>query len=284
MDWAKAKSILVVIFLLLNIFLGAYITAQKTGAGTTGKVIDDAKAILEARGVTVECKIPTFSGRAREVSFEDTRRINRNIITSRLLGTGAMAPATDIGMMLVNGSRSIAFTGANSFIFTDGSPAANREMNNLNGAEKQLKKMIRELGLPANSEYGHYKASTLSDGEMKIVFIDKYEGLLVFGNLLTAVITQDGGIKSLSFEYNGIRNLDNGSLIKVLPAYQVLLKNHMAIGKSVITEIELGYSFSNVSGEVKGIWEKPVWRIKRDGDKVEDFNAYTGDRIVTPVK
>jgi hypothetical protein len=62
MDWLKAKNIILVMLILLNIFLLINVMSVKDVFKFTGQYQKDAKQALEEAGIVIEGKIP-FYGR-----------------------------------------------------------------------------------------------------------------------------------------------------------------------------------------------------------------------------
>ena len=62
MDWSKAKTILIIVFLILNIFLGGNLWLKNSAKGevtiVSTKEIDEAKKILKQEGIIIEADIP----------------------------------------------------------------------------------------------------------------------------------------------------------------------------------------------------------------------------------
>ncbi|MDF2522919.1 MAG: YycH protein, partial [Clostridiales bacterium] len=105
----------------------------------------------------------------------------------------------------------------------------------------------------------------------------KYNDFLIFNNSVEAIVSKLG-IHSLDYKFKKIsKNGFAKDTEKVLPSYQILLKNFISSNKMVITNIDLGFSSGKVTQDTKGLLESPVWRIKTEGSSTPlEFNAYTG--------
>ena len=62
MDWSKAKTILIIVFLVLNIFLGGNLWLKSSAKSditiVSANEIDEAKKILKQEGIIVKADIP----------------------------------------------------------------------------------------------------------------------------------------------------------------------------------------------------------------------------------
>ena len=58
MDWSKAKSVLILVFIILNIFLAYNIMLLYNDEGISAHIIENVENILMDNGVELKCQIP----------------------------------------------------------------------------------------------------------------------------------------------------------------------------------------------------------------------------------
>lgn len=282
MDWAKAKSVLIVIFLALNIFLASNLGMQKIGNNASKEVLTNTVEILNKKEVTFECQIPSYNGYGATVTFDvNGTPVDKLIITSRLMGESFRNEAEAAkDNEIIHGTKRLQFGSDSSFTYKDSNPAEKLNITGKEKAEKYVSELIKDLKLPVNSKYILYKSDSNADNSYSVTFVEKYNDFLIFNNSVEATVSSSG-IHSLDYKFRKIgKNGFVKDTEKVLPAYQILLKNFNSGSKTVITNIDLGFSTSKASQDTKGLLESPVWRIKtKDSPVPLDFNAYTGAAI-----
>ena len=69
MDWFKAKNIILVLLILLNIFLLINVMSVKDVFKFTGQYQKDAKQALENAGIVIKGKIPFYSRPLGRISY-----------------------------------------------------------------------------------------------------------------------------------------------------------------------------------------------------------------------
>jgi len=128
-DWAKAKNILIVMFLILNIFLLIYSTMHKPQNINSNEVVTSVLDILQKKGITIseDYELLTYNKRAPMLVMENYT-INRNNVLSFLFGENENFDLFEIiNESLENdkikryadGSKHVEFTGVGSFIYID---------------------------------------------------------------------------------------------------------------------------------------------------------------------
>jgi regulatory protein YycI of two-component signal transduction system YycFG len=269
MDWSRAKNIFIIIFLAVNLFLLANIFSFKMGEGISRETISDAVQILEARGVVLECKIPDRTVKTASLQFSSTP-LDKAIISGILMGK----PSTE--SMSVSGSKKLNFDPANySFTYTDNDPQGKVSPLNANEAEKYIKKVIKDTGMPA-AAFTADAFSTNNDGSVSLRLVQKFNGILIINNTMEATLTENG-ITALKCRY---RRVGEGKDTKnVLPAYLVLLRSFEENNKSTITAMELGFG-EYQDRDTKEPYNGYIWRVKiKEAPKPRIFRAIDGREI-----
>lgn len=276
MDWAKAKNIFIIVLVLLNVFLLGYTINHKMGQEVSKETVDEAIKILNDKGITLECAIPSYTDDTPMLSYENGAFDRRQIITKLLGPISEPSDMTD-NTPLESGSRKLVFTNACSFEFTDSQPAGKVDISGENAAEKYLRGLIHDLGLNASNFILDLRARN-ADNTLTFVFIEQYGKFPVFDNLIRIVLG-DRGIHSINLSARKIRGFAPGSKTKVIPAYIVLLRNFSQGGNAVITRIEIGFKGYGLSPVMVESDEGPAWRLTFKDGTIRYFKASNGEEI-----
>ncbi|NTV88944.1 MAG: hypothetical protein HGA22_01040 [Clostridiales bacterium] len=290
MDWARAKNIILLLLISLNLFLGYRMVVFGMQKNIPAETIRNCEEILKSRGVTLECDIPRYN--------KDTARLvygnfifDKEMMIKRFMGNGygIAQPGTAVDMdggsaagktIFINDDRKMYFPSDSSFIMIDGSPEGIISDFGFKSAEAWLRKNFTDEGL-VGRDYVLDEEIKNSDGSIRLIFHEKFKGMLVFGNYVDATVTEKG-VTRLEVGYRQIRRFSAEKVGGLVAAYQVLLKNFDGSGAPVITAITFGY-MDVTDQETAGLQsteQPPVWRIKVEGeDTSRYFNATTGLEI-----
>ena len=69
MNWFRAKNIILLLMIALNIFLLTYIIAYANSWGVSNETIQTAEKILSGRGINLECEIPTYCSDTQRLKY-----------------------------------------------------------------------------------------------------------------------------------------------------------------------------------------------------------------------
>jgi len=278
MDWSKAKSILILLFLTLNIFLIVYISAYKLGQGVSRETLADAREILYSRNVKLECEIPAYNSETSRLIYENGR-FDRSKIAELLLGSVYQLSEKDgKDSELADGSKKLVFKGSDLFVFTDGKPSGQLDISDKDEVEKQLRELLTGMGMQMSA----YKLDWFyknSDGSAAFVFTEKHRQFLVFDNY-ARVTVENGGISYLECRYKKVKSLSK-EMTRIMPAYKILLKNFGSSESAAITiiDIDIGFKGYNPEKDAKQYSEGPAWRIMMENGTARYFKAYDGEEI-----
>jgi regulatory protein YycI of two-component signal transduction system YycFG len=277
MDWSRAKNILILIFILLNVFLSITIINEFRGSSVTKETISNARLALKERGVEVNCSIPDYDGSVgtltyKKISF-DQRRLVENIFGDR----------TNIDDLLVQEAiekdgKELRFLDEYSFLYKNMEPG--EIVSGLNNSDKILgyvEKILKGTGIPVLD----YRIDSVEHGKKGVttyVFRQKYRDVWIVENHITVNLSDKDLVVML--RYQKVDIIKNSK--KVMPVYQVLLKNHEIIKDITINKIDLGFKNQKKDDGGRELDGIPVWciEIQDMGNKAKKyFNAYDGDEI-----
>ncbi len=276
MDWSRAKNILIAVLILLNIYMGANVILMFTGSGVAHSVINDARKALTAKGIefSPECRIPSAADQVSSLIFENEYDFDRDRM-ERILTGGADGSVSRSG-------RKLTFGGTGAFIFEDPGCSGTIDMSDRRSTEKTVRSYLSSLGLPV----GRFILDHYDAGAGRLLFTEKYRGLLVFDNYFEVFI-KNGGISGINCSIRRIR-MFSGKGRRVMPIHQVLLLWDREIQEEegaesiVIKRIDLGFRSVGSVGPGSGtkeFSESPVWRIMLGDGSYRYFKAYDAEEI-----
>jgi hypothetical protein len=269
MDWAKAKNILILMLLALNLLLAAILINRMAG-GADRALYTSVTNIMCDRGVSVDCEFP------------------KKITDSSLLiyGDGARYVENCAKILVINGGSAarIEMLGRESLKYFNPDPYEALSVVSATALDTALRKMFTEWGISLTGFITDFSAKT-EDGGYYFKYIFAYAGNLVFDNNIDVTVNKDGGISGVTINYREIKSASNDNLMKVIPAYQVILKNYYVSG-DVITSINIGFMGQNTARDNPFVEseEGAVWRVKLDDGSERFFEATYGDEIFRPAQ
>ncbi|HEX3029166.1 MAG TPA: two-component system regulatory protein YycI [Clostridia bacterium] len=267
MDWARAKSILIFVFLMLNIFLFVNLRPYYHNSDDTVKSISVTKKILRERGYVLGCSIPEDFGKAAMIDYQRAQ-LDRKTILDKLLGHIDVLPEIiNNTVEFSKGKKKLTFAVDNNFHFQD-QPDGKLDVGNQKETEKYILKYLKSLDLGVTDFYLDY-ASTNSNKSVTYVFNEKYKDFLLYSSFITVMVS-DKGVTDIQSYFIKVKSLTYTNT-KIVPAYQVLIKNFIKGNKSVIRSIDLGFRGLHL-GEKGEFSENVVWRVKTgDGTKTPRY-------------
>ena len=319
MDLAKAKSVIIAILIAFNIFLIYNNFSYFKGQGIQKDTVKNAAAILNTRGLTLECDIPGKAIRTSRLKFGngklDRPAIARNFFGNSYLASGSITEYEANGKKLV-------FLSNTKFEFTDADPASGVDLGNSEEVRKYAREYLKDKGL-LDGSYIIDELVPHGDGSLAVIFIEEYKGFLVYDNYCTVTVTNRGIIK-VEYSKFQIIGFSSHAVDDLAAAYQVLLayfkedssntqkvSGAQAAGNikdtgstkpaviagtgtgsiqagdgdgsgAVITGMDIGYKFpadQSLNG-MESIELLPVWRVKLKGEAATIYlNTYDASAL-----
>jgi regulatory protein YycI of two-component signal transduction system YycFG len=276
MDWSKAKSILIYIFIGLNVFLIVYMSMYKFDKGISRETVANTREILSQRGISLECAIPDYSSDTARLIYENGE-LDRAGLVHKLFSS-SIEPHDNMkkNLEIAEGSKKLVFRDRNFFAYTDEKPSGQLDMSDKDEMEKYLREFLKDLGLHI-SNYEVDWFSRNADEGATFVFTEKYGKYLVFDNYTRVMVTKNG-ITNLECRYSRVKGLSK-ELTKIMPAYKVLLKNFSTGEGLAIINIDFGFKGYEPEGETLQYSEAPAWRVRLKDGTSRYFKASDGDEI-----
>lgn len=267
MDWARAKTILIIIFLLLNIFLLMTVLNNNVQMGFQSDYVRYATEYLQSRGIRIEAEISNVKGKMSVLAF-GPRPIDLDTLSLSVLGKRVPAVQDDGMTIIQDGDESILLRDQTLIItetLSNGAELFQQEKAFLNSMYVYL----RNLGIKKNQ----LSLSSVEQTEDLLVynFYMKYKDFLLFEQPFYATISRTGKM-TLTIPTREVKRAQSPR--EILSIYQILVMGQLP-ENSTILQVEFGYK---KIGE-NDLYDSPVWRIRLDDGQFLYYNAYTGERV-----
>lgn len=279
MDWPRAKNILLIMFIGLNIFLLWRIASNREVTTVSREALSSTVKILESKGIkfSEDLKLPTQEGGMYMLDYQQNGDIRSELI-DRFFGNLPVSSTKEgDNEVITSGSRELIISGTDTFTYRDVSASADLDLSDSVRTEKYIRNYLSDLGFnPFRFVLDH--SVTTGDGII-YTFMEEYNGFPIFNNMVKVTVTEKG-ITSVSGGYINVKGF-SGSTRNVMPVHQVLLKNAPEIPEITIARINLGYEGFNAEasqGAAMFTSQSPVWRIICEDGSIYYFKAYDGEK------
>jgi len=283
MEWSRAKSILIGVFVVLNIFLFYQLGHFIFKGGVSAETLENTRRVLENRGVRLAegVKIPSYNKRTPMLEFKNSGFDAEKIIT-RLLGDESLSVHGERVMTFTRGTKTVEL---NSYVITyrDTNPSFVVDAQDTEAVISYLQNFCSDMGMPFDG-FVVDRCSRYND-KLMVLFTQKIKEFLVYDNSVLFEVV-NGGISFMRYSYRDIEGLGKiSSDMDILPAHLILLKAFPKQEDAIIESIDLGfkgYASHGNKGEERVLSDSqtPVWRIIIRGcQEARYFKAYDGEEI-----
>lgn len=258
MDWAKAKSVLIIAFIITNIILGynLYIDKIKTNKDVffQQEYIEDLNKLLKTKNIKVDCDLPTDIPKLSILHVKYETLEDRNFRHD--------FPKTN--RLEVIGNKKIIYTGKvflRSFSKNEVKIQSEKFINNHNFNKNSYLKYITKKNSYFEVVYsGEYKEYYLDESYMKFKFYPN--GDVIFERLWLIPIKENNQkkqvITSVESIMNSFDNLNENSTVQEIKLVYCFIKLDKNMGKLA----------ENMDLErTKAATAYPAWRIKTNDNK-----------------
>lgn len=266
MDWARAKTILIVTFLILNIFLSATIiyTNKNSQAAEYNRY---AIEYLNSRNIQIATDLKNTSEKARRILYT-TREFNLSKLSQVVFGNQEVRKTSVEAIVYEKGNERIELTDDRLKI-TDQIDHGKKLFNNMDDFRKEVYSYLAKLG------YKKRNLSLVSELESEdakhLTFLIKYQGALLFDQEINISLSKDG-ILELFLPVKIVKKYT--APIEIITPYQLLVMANLPEG-TIVSSVDFGYRQIN-EGE---LYATPVWRVVLDNNNHLYFNALTGGKL-----
>ncbi len=310
MDWSRAKNVLILAFLSINLLLGYRLWAGPGGANAslysvTRQEVLEVTAQLRDRGVVLVGRLPREARPAPLLAVENPPP-DPDAVAARFFGAGVKGQREEAGWRYQGPAptRSAGSTGSTESTGSRGSAGAtllvspsgalyyHAELPAAAGHidERTAVSIARDFwqargGLPSGMQLDYHMP--VGPARFLVVFTQQTQGAWFFGATAVALV-EAGGVREAHASWpNPVRW--SGPQRPVLPATEALLRaiplltRQAADGgkaatsgaaQGVVLGVDPGYYSQTYDARE---WEAvPVWRLRLGSGEVVYVNAYTG--------
>lgn len=276
MDWPRAKNILIIAFLGVNLLLGYRLWSGPGGPNSslyrvTAQEVREVAAQLRDRGITLVGEVPRWARPLPFLTVENPETDARELV-SRFLGPGAVLAYEGEVVVARRGQEFLRVSPTGELRYRrelPGSPLPPLPRQ----AVEVAKEFWRERsGLPGMELDYQTPAGTCQ----LVVFTQKVQGLPFFGSRAVALVDGRGVQEAYAAWPRPLK--PSGAPRPILPATEALLRAAPLLVRgqgAVVVGVEAGY-FSLMYDARQ--WEAvPVWRLRLGNGDLVYVNAYTGE-------
>lgn len=237
MEWSRVKSILICVFLVVNLVLAkVYIDGNSTKVVVDDATIDNTIKVLTNKNINIDKSIIEKASSDVAVFNISNRHKTTKDFVSLVLGDGAEFE-------------------------TEGETVFYKvKCEN----EKALHKELKKLGF---FETYKYKRTVKKDGDKVNVAYNVYNnGLCVYDTYIKAEIVGDNATVTVKNWLGDVYSNTGYSSVQTAPEALICFSNAVSFETNVnITAMEKGYIAGDRNGELRTTNVIPVWKITCDG-------------------
>lgn len=284
MNWSRAKTILIIVFLIADIFL-FYVTYSGSIETTDIKSISEVALHLEKQGIQIKGTIPAkgISCPLLNVKYKyfDEKEVSKIFFDS---AENVNIKRDDYKTSMDGNGISLEMKNNGELFYLNRNVTASRdEVIDEKQALKNIEEFLNKLNINLNEVYTSSKTS--EDGYVKVGYTQGYKNMFL-DNTYVEIKASNKGVAYLKMLW--FESVKNGKTIKdVISPIDALMKlseifrdNEKTI---TVQEMSQGYLFDLNIKQVKEFDVEtveegtaiPVWRIKTDVGYIY-INAYNG--------
>ena len=247
MDWYRIKTILIILFVAINIFLAVLLLRENMATRRMEEEhIAAANAVLAKNGITIKAEIPRVRGRMATLTVENPLA-EKEAFAEMLLGG---KPVSADNTYYRNGN-SVEITEAGFHFVGKTKP----KMPGKN-AVRTVKDMLTRMGFSMDYAEGRQEGQA-------VYFSAAYEGKPIYGCNLVVIPGEDGQAE-MQGTWHFVQEVKNekNKIISAADALMSFLQEKTA-AQDVITCVDYGYGIL-VEGGYRTADAVPVWHITSD--------------------
>ena len=286
MNWSRAKTLLIAIFVILNTFLIYNLYVEESYIiNISSDDISNIKSILSEHNIELLADIDTKIKPKSSLIIEDLNYDEKEII-NKFLGTNEgliKKEALEQKMIYsVGDNEKLEIYNNNRIFYTNTKPN-----DNLVGYEKKdiikyAEKYLKTLNIyPDDAKLDSFK---FEDGHHELKYVQVYKSNKIFTSYINISISKNG-TTSIDMYWTTPIQYDQNSKDTIKTPIEILLifaKDFSSNNKISITKIEFGYYFAIKNYNNASFSSTPTWKIETNTGEAYYYNAYEGyNEIVT---
>lgn len=281
MDWAKAKTILIAVFLAINIFLGYIIIGQNAGnvSNVDSERVEQAIGYLAKKGIAVKGQVPKKKIALPSITVRH-KLFKEEEVEGSMFAPGEKPVRTIEGSLVKLKGKTVEVSIRNNrelyYINTGIKPASDIDERE---CSKKIEEFLGRLGMKKDT-----RISRIDDleGYKRFTYVQSFKETPIYNSKMEFYVNNDGVQRAEISWFETIKQVGRNTEV-ISPAVALLYlpehnKKSTEPGREV-SDIQQGYYFgTGASNQVDvSVVEEgtafPVWKITTDRDIIY-INAY----------
>ncbi|MHB1394419.1 MAG: two-component system regulatory protein YycI [Clostridia bacterium] len=281
MDWAKAKTILIAVFLAINIFLAYMIIGANTGSigYVDGERVKQITNYLAEKDITMKGQVPLKKTDMPSITVK-YKLFNKEDITGRIFSPEAKAEESIEGstVKLSGGSLEVSIKDSRELSYMDSNikPAAAIDEK---VCSKHIEEFLGRLGLKDDANIRQVEDL---EGYKRFVYGQSFKGAAIYNSVMEFYANDAGVQRARIVWFDTVKQASKKANV-ISPEIALLyLPKHYENSTTQnieVLEVQQGYYFATgASGQVDASKVEegtafPVWKLMTDRDIIY-INAY----------
>lgn len=281
MDWAKAKTILITVFLAINIFLAYMIIGANTGSigYVDGERVKKITNYLAERDITIKGQIPLKKVEMPSITVK-YQLFNKEDIAKRIFLPEIKVEESKEGstVKLSGDSLEVSIKDSRELVYIDNSikPSAAIDQKT---CSNRIKEFLDRLGLKDDADIRQVEDL---EGYKRFVYGQSFKGAVIYNSVMEFYVNDAGVQRARITWFDTVKQASRKANV-ISPEIALLslpkYKADIAAQSIEVREVQQGYYFgTGASGQVDTSKVEegtafPVWKITTDKDMIY-INAY----------
>lgn len=273
MDWAKVKTILIIIFLLLNIFLFVAILYNNSIFNFQSEYAQYATQYLRSKDIFVDTKISDVRGQYGIVIY-GIKKYDVDFISEAVFGLVLTKKQEEHRVTAENEDKDKSIMLDDEYLYIKEKINNQNELLQSDKAFSDfLHSYLKKIGSRNQNLVLHLKNET--SNEKTLIYVMKYKNSLLFDQRFIATINKQGDF-SLSVPVREVKRVQSptNETNEILSAYQILVMGKIPEGSSII-----GVDFGYKQLSKDNIFDSPVWCVQLKDGQTLYYNALDGEIV-----
>lgn len=279
MDWARVKSILIIVFLIVNIFLVMKIIDKSNRKELRSDEIQSVTQLLNNNNIVMQVQIPT------QIFYMPRIRVNNETaeegaLADRLLGPGQWTNKSSqqgSGFYLSNGREMTIKPDGTVIYKIKESGEVSKEQISQEWARSRLNSLLEKY---VSLQSYHFESISKTEDGYEITMKNVYKETEIFNNRIKAKISNSGEITISQGLVSFAGFAGKPRKVAATDAMVELIRYVNINEKTVVRSISIGYYADfNKNGEIIRYGEAdPAWKVETDKGTFI-FDGYNGTML-----
>jgi len=279
LDLSKAKTILILAFLFLNLFLSyrLWLSPQPLQAGhaLSGEDLEKVRVLLRAAGYELTVPIPRQAPRLSLLHVSRESQLAA-AWAEIFLGAGVPESVAANGLTVFTKNGNSVTVAPNGQVVFRGAVTRKNSLPNMEENRLLAERFLQENGLWREDLKLDFSWPRVAEGGSYFRYVQTYQGFPIFFSTVE-VLVASGQVREVKIYRVAPQGFSAKEIqvISALEAVQIFVKQPRSLSAQKIVDISLGYFSEDYDAER---WETvPVWRIAGTDGTAVYINAFSGD-------